>query len=376
MTRTIRVGCARYALALVALMSWLASTAQIRADETSSQTSVLQQIIAAWEARQQEVRTVHFAWRTERTDRKGSISEFMKRLGSKADESAPMPAADTTYTSDDEVWFDGRRVRWESYGPEPIIGTDNQGTRFVSMKKVSVFDGEQSLQYQLSDNDELPKQGYKLKGRPLPIQTALNAKPVFAFVRPFDRSFGYIDKTALRVSHLQETPAGGSQVVLERQARNARRERYWVDPKVAHGIVRYAIESPPGKVEHQLDVSYRPDPAHGWLPEKWTVTSFSKGGAVAFVQSCQTTTLVLNEPIADRTFQVEFPDSTRVVDGMGNDFIAGKDGQLKPFSPETAGSRQSSATKSLAIFMGFAAVVAILFVMWRKRHSTSADPRA
>jgi hypothetical protein len=360
---------------LSAIACVLCSSSAVANGADASQPPIVQEIISAWERRQADIGTAEFAWTTERTDRKGSVSESRPPTKTKG---PPVPSVDSTYSSQDAVWFDGRRVRWEHDGPRRFSSLDPPDGRLIPMKQVSVFDGVRSRQYQfptidVPESDRVIKQGYALKDVALPIQQSLISKPVFTFIRPFDRAFGGVDKTSLRFVRREESTNGARHVVLERRfGAGGPVERYWVDPQVAHGMVRYAAEDGSGKLFCQVDVTWRLDTPHGWLPDAWTIASFGPSGAATFAESCKVTRFRLNAPMPDDTFDIQFPEGTRVFADNGKNFLAreGGDLQLLPGGPAQVPARRRLSGTSWTLMVAASTALTLLGVLlWLRRKS-------
>ncbi len=330
----------------------------------AAEPSVLEQVISAWERRQKDVKTAEFAFTTERTDFMAAVADRTRIAKPKGTVlSGPEPTS--TYVEEDAIWFDGRRVRHESQGPRRVFLPDLPEGRLIPTKEFAVFDGKGSRQYQLRESDVLlEKQGYSLKTARLPVQTTLNAKPFFTFIRPFDPDLGRIDQGELHYVRAEHLPDGRSCVVLERR-KKTKMTRYWIDPAAAYGIARIVEQYAAGQVRDQIDVTYRRHDEYGWLPDHWTVSSFEQNGAPLAIQSCKLTKVRINPSIPESTFELKFPEGTHIVGDGAVEFQAGKEGELLPLiRPARSGS---SSPLPYAVGLGLL-IVSILVLMKRKRR--------
>ncbi len=134
-------------------------------------------------------------------------------------------------------------------------------------------------------------------------------------VRPLDPTFGIFELDALKIVSRKETIGGSRCILLEAPTTVAGRVlRYWVATDKEMSVVRYAIVQ--GGVEsRKTDVSFRRDPLHGWLPERWQTIAIKEGATFA-ASKIVVTKCTVNVPVPAETFEIKFPPRTKVFDSM------------------------------------------------------------
>jgi hypothetical protein len=157
---------------------------------------------------------------------------------------------------------------------------------------------------------------------------------------------------------------------------------YWADTARDSAIIRY-IEFSGDKPFNSIDVSYQRT-AHGWLPERWTFTHYSRGKTY-FLERMRVAELQVDPPISDADFQIEpwpgvriedrtyeeNPGPTGQIKSTSKRFVVADDGQ---WVEVVNGVAQSPPSHRRYWLTGSVAVMAVLaggiWLLWRwRRHS-------
>ena len=107
-----------------------------------------------------------------------------------------------------------------------------------------------------------------------------------------------------------------------------------MDP--ARGYVVCRSESGRGEeASHRVTVSYRKDPAAGWVPTGWRREDRNADGSPRYIQEATVTRLVVNGPVDAAEFRIEFPPGAHVNDQAAHrDYRVEADGQLRELTAE------------------------------------------
>jgi hypothetical protein len=287
---------------------WLGSGQLLAADR--SLEPALDDVIAAWKAREQAVRSAQFQW-------KGSMTHVSSawELDHKAAPDAQKVLSGEMVRS---LILDGQQLRLSSGGP-----------RFASMPDGHLEWGEQTYTHVLATEEEVVHFLSKKQLDPLvaPSNGSIHSAkgsdgasrnfevdPILMHFRALDPKLSNIQ------GHLSATKRTGMVegrrcwIIWEDGLRNT---EYWVDPQRAYAIVRMRTFSfsKPGQCVVDTEISYEPDPRIQWVPSSWRGSLLDQDtGKVR--KSCAYTVVSysINPGVDPKVFQYQFPPGTRVSD--------------------------------------------------------------
>ncbi len=323
-----------FAIALFPMMLLVTPTAPAAAAEPVEEKGkvALSEIAAAWNRREQRIRTGEFEWDELRV---------MSRSPTDLKRDPFSPAA---RTATDQQTYRHQYQRKLLFKDDKLRFFNNESVWFLEQgaylpyESVQVFDGRV---YKTLEERSVPKrfryQGSVLPGTAEMIHDLIGLKPLFLHFRPsrYDERFlsrftvaghdGVIDDKRCVILQRVKDPAGP---VLE---------SLWLDPN--HEFCMRRLLSEVGHVvTTRFDVFYDLDATHGPIPTGWKlVERFSNGEFDRSIEATVTTGKV-NHQIADDRFTLEFPVKTLVYDAGSSSgavsYIVRPDGQKRVVLPE------------------------------------------
>ncbi len=288
----------------------------------AQQALLIDRIHAAWIDREQEISTFQYEWTYTMTLTAASAADAPDRRI--LESSAPRDFALRDMQA--RLIVDGHKVRYESSSISMIHGKEG-----LQQPAVSAFDGEQMQSFQPSavvDYDQ------GVIGRAERFDEWVSAHlqpPVFSF-RATLSPLPALTPENFRIVAVDAEFAGVPCLIIE-ERRGARTEalhdKLWLD---ARSYLTLRWESWVGeRLWADAEVNYQADAVLGTIPQSWTTTMYSApGGAVSMRYDAQIINYVLNEPVSEETFRIEFPAGTRVTDknrGGGGGGIRGQPGR-------------------------------------------------
>ncbi len=103
----------------------------------------------------------------------------------------------------------------------------------------------------------------------------------------------------------------------------------WIDPQ-KNFITRRISFVKSGKVWRETDIDYRKNATMSWIPSSWTISFFNDQGQTTQSWMVTIESIRFNEMVADRLFDVEFPEGCRVYDQRtGKYYRVLSDGNMK-----------------------------------------------
>ncbi|KAA5546927.1 hypothetical protein FYK55_00435 [Roseiconus nitratireducens] len=288
--------CILFALVTI-LMSERVATCQDDRDTIS-------QIAKVWKKRSDAVRTIRVAW-VETSSRDRSKTASVGRV----------------------VWTlgQGGKSRLER------IGRDSTGSKTVSGKTISSFDGHKNYSFTSESLGGDWPRGIVWTDKHNDHIHNIQIRPWLIHLRPFGEPVPGITTEGLRLregnaneddrEHLiVRTLAGPGEVVGE----------YWLDPERDYVVEKY-VELANGRATMTLKIEYEKDTTIGWIPHSWK-GSFENG---SFSISGRTERYELNPEIADSDFDIDFKEGTMVFlrdDGVRA--LYGPNGRRRIITPE------------------------------------------
>ena len=268
--------------------------ASISCCTAAEKESPIESVLRVWRERERTVRTLRF----ELTD------EHLVGKGTGAIEGPLEPAAEVTVKRRTNLTIDGDRMRLERLGEDWIAG---RGIRPLTY--ISLFDGKLNKEFYQHESaiGFLAARGKHSEGG----NTYLS--PIIRHFRPFSSAFRPLAIDRLKVVATDAEIDKMRCILLEdRLPDGVRVASYWVSPEQGMSVVRYQTTFK-DHIEWRLDASYKNDPKHGWVPDKWQATHgtperrLSAGKLIVEKFS-------INERVPPQTFEFEFPPGTQVND--------------------------------------------------------------
>jgi hypothetical protein len=219
-----------------------------------------------------------------------------------------------------------------TYSEGPYWNAD----RFVPELYRSTFDGSISKSFNVQVPDAVHP-----RGNINTIRLNQDADSNFCVAiqlafRAFHPDMGRFEEDKMQVIDEKSYIRGRECIIIE-QRKPAYVARCWVDPSRDYAIVRYAMVFD-GFPAYQCDVEYKKDNVFGWIPESWhnvLMNTNVKPARLSDDRVVQVKSFVINGPVEDREFQLDFPPRTEVKDWIKDQwFIVLDDGSKRVETPE------------------------------------------
>jgi hypothetical protein len=278
------------------------SPGQLRRDP-SRPVPTKAETVAAWQKRQNAVKTFSFAWTEEQTHPTGWLSN--PRYPERERAAIPPLFVDRTYVVSKTLAVDGSRMRYsfELDRKEEPDGVDviapQGGNRGLGVRRhysyVSVFDGQAGTTRVTSFFDHPP---------PTTIQTTANVdaqnldvRPILMAFRPLDPVMGHrlIDRA---ITNLARSFYRGKSIFLleERHDPTGWKTTLFIEPERDFLVSRYVVEFEQRTIV-DVDIDYVQDPQWGWIPNGWRITEMLANGSKRLVTVAKISRYTINEPV-------------------------------------------------------------------------------
>jgi thiol-disulfide isomerase/thioredoxin len=313
---------------------------ELEARQTNPKTSrLLRKVLAAWRARQNDVRSVRFEWKYTVFSPAEEEQRLAERLPTKQVlKVAPKELHPQRLTREIKLIFDDHSTRYEERGPIRVGGSNDSYDR----EKLAVFDGQKRIQ--LVPNSFGFREGPKFRF-PQAVIGDTNAElnlsdlqPLFFTFRMLDPSFQRMIDPAKLIEESGSPRAGHSPtkpLLL--------REGNWilnVDPDRDFIISRYSqYAEGRGSLVFETTIEYEKD-AHGiWVPKSWRSLWFTEDGELRRDERSTVVRFEINPTLTPSTFRLDIPIDALVIEtGQGrNQFSIQLDnGRRFPFEATTS----------------------------------------
>lgn len=302
-------------IASVAAIGWVSGVCLAEAEKPT-----IEQILRVWKSRQEKVSTARFELNCEETIHKGSTSFLesdRRRMAKLPPEQEPNPPRDYQVTGTSSINLDGSKLRY-TYDHQQW---DPIGKKLYPEHYVDVFDGHlfKYLQIPVSGQKDYPSAAVR---KVLASQSALKY-PIIPLI------------FTLRGSHpqffhkLEKFQVGGKIIVAERPcwelvpivASSKKQEVLYLDQERDYVVVRemLLIDNQPN---WQVDATYSPDAAAGWVPRSWEyVIRSGKEHRILHSGRSKVTSYEINPSMDDKEFDISFPPKTRVHDESSGEYV-------------------------------------------------------
>jgi hypothetical protein len=334
-----------------------------------------------WKMREERFRAVDVAWTAQQTYTKGSIPPIFNPGKKNA---GPFPAQDVVFDFPAKLSLQGSKARYERRSQI----WDARTERFHKKNLLSTFNGDHTKDCTLEyEGRDYPLGVIKSKGKFF-YSATLELRPLLLFFRPGDPALGGIDVSSFVVMN-QASKVGKVSCVHVRINAEEDSEQMWLDPARDYLVlleVAFTGKAPRKRVE----IRYREDSTHGWVPEGWTFFTQKSTGLLRTGQSATITSLVVGESHPAKHFDLEFPPGCRVSDTLEKrEWIVRQDDSKRIISDEEKFmpyveivKNDKEATTSgwpiwLRIGLGLTGLGFAIAVVWRlARRGSKATPSA
>lgn len=286
------------------------------------------------------------------------------------------PASEITSVADNRIVIDAGKVRVENNNP-----TMSTGQGLHRQKRIEVFDGQESRTlFPIGILPDTTPVGIRHEKSPK-IEAGV-PEPIFLHFRGLDPAYRMFAIDTWKPTGRTKIIDGVACSEFELPLRDSLR-RACFDPSKDHVAVRIESEIT-GHISHQTTISYRNDPETGWTPTRWRTEDLNSDGSLKYVWECEITRLVLNQPIDDKEFKVEFAPGTYFNDqNLKKEYRVLEDGSLHEYSAaEMFPSKRTTFRQWVArnawtiVLVASALLLGLLPILVRRRTRAVASPAA
>ncbi len=280
---------------------------------------------AAAKKRQEAVKTLKVVFKRTEVEGAGSASANAPR-GLKP--STPVPARETTIESENRLFLDGDKVRYEDNHPLWEISTG----KLRKMDSVYAFDG--TLAKLLHP--------YSNHGGPLgSIEKAAYQEKVKSYeLTPLTVTFRGLNPAICPDALADAKPSGvtlpinGESCQEYVLARSSLVISLWMDPTKDY-VIRRISKQRNGKIVEQHDITYQRNALVGWVPESWARHFYLPEGGLQRTGKMKVLEMELNTAQPHQQFDLQFPPGTWVFDQRTmKDYRVQPDGSMSEVVPE------------------------------------------
>lgn len=293
------------ALAASLLIVALCPTAKSAAQ---SDDALFAEVLAAWQKRQQEIRTVRVSWAAKNTTPKGAITQL---FGIKGKGGEVVPLADVTHDAKATLVIDGLKARLKS---EQMIW-DQPTEQFQKQTIDSCYeDGKNS---RLINSGILPWPTGTIDKTRWNQDCDITTWPIRAAFRGLDADvMNRVELSNFTITRHTVLERREMIELIRERAENRGESKIWVEEAQDYAAHRYETYAKDGTTQQRITVIQRKDPSGMWVPASWNVVVHNKNKMVR-AASVSVTELALNPPTTSDEFHPVFPPGTKVFDSTG-----------------------------------------------------------
>jgi hypothetical protein len=270
----------------------------------------LEQIVEAWTKRQSATKSLKFTWRGERITPEGQTAEKPHSALIDGEEFAYVEDQDPYPPDIASVVLD--RERGPSASDNRTSSRNRPTTASVPPAR-RTFDGTSTRTYRALNDRTITGVGSIQPGFQIPDAKGPGLEPVMLMYRPFDPNLGGIVGRDFELAGQRGKIDGVSCVIIEKIGEPGQRLRtlYWLDPQ-RDCIVLRKQRTNHGRDFERMDVSYRKDPASGWVPSACKMVRLRDSGNSCQSYAATISNVSINQAIPSTEFLVDFPKGTKV----------------------------------------------------------------
>ena len=309
MLRSAAIASLAFPTALALAQQGPAERLQLGNRDHSKPVPAKSEVIAAWQKRQDAIKTFRFAWTEQQTHPKGWLSN--PRYPERERLAIPGLLIDRSYLVAKTLAVAGNKMRYsfELDRKEEPDGVDivarQGGNRGLGVRRhysyISVFDGQVGTIRLTSFLDHPPPTS--LQSTANADAQNLDARPILIAFRPLDPVMGHrlIDRA---VTNLSRTFYKGKSTFLleERHDPSGWKTLVWIEPERNFLVSRYMVSFEQNHMV-DIDIDYVQDGRWGWIPSGWRVTEMLSDGSRRLVSVAKVTGYSINIPIEADEFR-------------------------------------------------------------------------
>lgn len=279
----------------------------------------LEQVRAAWEAREERVRSFVVDWVEQRTIPKGQ--DGIDRDGK------PLPTKDTTFPIMHRMSCEGRRVRLTRSG----VRFDIDHEKYVHKDYICVFDGDERRELFESEFNRKHPGGFLNRRRFFDDGTYLAIQPPLLLYRPLAGELGAIQLADWRMTPDRRSASGVLCRVVERTRGDGATDQAWIEDGGEFRVCRRQL-SVKGTVFEDLSLNYAGKQQDEPLCRSWVHVTRDSGKVIQTNVVPQPLTQI-NVSVPESDFAYQFPVGTVVNYENENRYaVAREDGSLRPIT--------------------------------------------
>jgi len=283
--------------------------------------------VKAARAREKAFKTVAVKFKITQVVAKGAASAHLPPIEKPA---KAVPEKEITLESTNRLVYAGSKVRYENNHPTWLWPAGV----LIRPGIVSIFDGTLAKElFPKGVGNNVRPQGFIIvKDRGPGFVRAFDLIPLNSTFRGTDPRFTGYAAGQLKPTN-RTVEIDGAKCIEFAPAPTGRQPAsttaYYHDPKQGY-VVRRVRSASNGRTTQQLDITYRRDKQHGWLPVSWVRTDYGPDGALLRTTRFTILDLRLNAPQAPEQFDIRFPPGTRVYDQRDNGwYLVQPNGELR-----------------------------------------------
>lgn len=324
-----RMTMIRCGLVVVAILAATLAPQSLASAQQHSGEALLQQVRAAWEKRQNSVRTLRVTWTTTIITPKGALTGIVPPRPGQPNFSEDAPPTDMVQAGSGEMTLDGKNARITTRQPLWLVSKKE----FVTHVRESVFDGKHFTR--LTRYEPGWPQASVRNGDHNRDGDDMTVWPLLAAVRGTDPILTTKLMSLAAFTQAREGPSANRRFVQLVNPRDETRGeiRLWVDPGEDYSVQRAEVCDRDGNVAMRISVtsSRLAGPTSEWLPEKWSSAMYLGGKNQKLVKQVDAVATLreINGDPGDAVRPVTFPPGTRVFDESGSkprDYVIREDG--------------------------------------------------
>ncbi|HXY34309.1 MAG TPA: thioredoxin family protein [Planctomycetaceae bacterium] len=285
-------------------------------DRIGSESQTLARVFAAWKARQESVKSLHFAWEYRLAFPKGyrfpesPVVGGLKAPGIHIESDG---VHDTLPTS--EFWVEGADRFRDDF---TLVGYSESNDWKPSERFSLTTNGAKHTCSKLLIGSPRPqvvvwKDDTPTRSRDPQIAARSNdLAPLLLTFRPFRRASGWNPERCRLVS--ESELVGETRCITIQMDDYTHSERCWVDPDRDYVIVKWEKRQQHGLPSVSVAIDYQNDKVHGWIPVRWTRELPGLAADATGKAEAEVTRYAVNEPVPASTFAPEFPPGTAIAD--------------------------------------------------------------
>lgn len=262
--------------------------------DSSKPVATRAEIVAAWQRRQDAMKTASFAWVEQQTHPKGWFGN--PRFPEREREAIPALREDRSYSVAKMLAVDGDKMRYTFEVDrvlEPGLGVGRH------YRYVSVFDGQVGRMYLSSMTNSPPARSL---GTSEDAQN-LDTRALPMALRPLDPVMGHLLVDRALPNQGRRFYKGRSTMILEeRHDPSGWKTALWIEPERDFLVSRYRVAFEQ-KFMVDIDIDYASDPRWGWIPSGWRVSEMLADGSMRLVAEARVSSYSLNLPIGISEFR-------------------------------------------------------------------------